>query len=108
MLNLKINPDPKTNWVVGSNYYEPSYCLHTYSRATDGPGKILSYTTKSNIETLFDSKLNNNSFKNFSKVLGKKNLKIVSTSRYLNRGYDLNSISKKTKISLKNKELFFQ
>ena len=36
-------------------------------------GKILSYTTKSNIETLFDSKLNNNSFKNFSKVLGKRN-----------------------------------
>ena len=52
-VKFKINPDPKTNWVVGSNYYEPSYCLHTYSRATDGPGKILSYTTKSNIETFF-------------------------------------------------------
>ena len=25
-VKFRINPDPKTNWVVGSNYYEPSYC----------------------------------------------------------------------------------
>ena len=107
-VKFKINPDPKTNWVVGSNYYEPSYCLHTYSRATDGPGKILSYTTKSNIETLFDSKLNNNSFKNFSKVLGKRNPnRSFLHQDILNRGYDLNSISKKTKISLKKIKNYF-
>jgi len=100
-VKFKINPDPKTNWVVGSNYYEPSYCLHTYSRATDGPGKILSYTTKSNIESLFDSKLNQNSFKNFSKVLSKKNPnRSFLYQDILNRGHDLKSISKKTKISL--------
>ena len=68
-LKFKINPDPKTNWVVGSNYYEPSYCLHTYSRATNGPGKILSYTTQSNTEKLFDSKLNENSFNALSKTV---------------------------------------
>ena len=50
-LKFKINHD-KTDWIVGSSYFEPSYCLHTYSRATNGPGKILSYTTKSNLESL--------------------------------------------------------
>ena len=54
LVKFRINPDPKTNWIVGSNYYEPSYCLHTYSRATEGPGKILSYTTRSYIENLFE------------------------------------------------------
>ena len=29
---FKVNKDPKTNWIVGDNYFEPSYCLHTYSR----------------------------------------------------------------------------
>ena len=51
-LKFKINHDKKTDWIVGSSYFEPSYCLHTYSRATNGPGKILSYTTKSNLESL--------------------------------------------------------
>ena len=107
-VRFKINPDPETNWVVGSNYYEPSYCLHTYSRATDGPGKILSYTTKSNIENLFDSKLNTNSFKKLGKVISKKNPnRSFLLQDILNRGYDLNVISKKTKIPLKLIKSYF-
>ena len=39
-LKFRVNPDSKTDWVVGSNYYEPSYCLHTYSRATNGREKF--------------------------------------------------------------------
>jgi len=107
-VKFKINPDPKTNWVVGSNYYEPSYCLHTYSRATDGPGKILSYTTKSNIESLFDTKLNENSFKNMSKILYRdKPNRSFLLQDILNRGFDLETISKKTKISLKKIKNYF-
>lgn len=108
-LKFKVNPDPKTNWIVGSNYYEPSYCLHTYSRATDGPGKILSYTTKSYIEKLFDSKLNEDSFKNLSSKLN-PNL----PNRYflyqdiMNKGYSIKEISKKTKISVKKIEKYFK
>ena len=107
-VKFRINPDPKTNWVVGSNYYEPSYCLHTYSRATNGPGKILSYTTKSNIENLFDTKLNENSFKNL-----RKSLDTDKPNRYfllqdiLNRGFDLENISKKSKIPLKKIKNYF-
>ncbi|MAV76788.1 MAG: hypothetical protein CMG02_00350 [Candidatus Marinimicrobia bacterium] len=107
-VKFRINPDPKTNWVVGSNYYEPSYCLHTYSRATDKPGKILSYTTKSNIESLFDSKLNSNSFKNLGKNIdAEKPNRSFLLQDILNRGYDLEAISKKTKISLKKMKKYF-
>ena len=84
--------------MVGSNYYEPSYCLHTYSRATNGPGKILSYTTASNTEKLFDSKLNENSFNSLSKFVDpdKPNRSFLYQD-ILNRGFDLETISKKTK-----------
>ncbi len=100
-LKFRVNPDPKTNWVVGSNYYEPSYCLHTYSRASDGPGRILSYTTKSYTEKLFYSKLNENSFNALSdKIDPDKPNRSFLLQDILNRGYDLKSISSKTKISL--------
>jgi len=101
-LNFRINQDPKTDWVVGSNYFEPSYCLHTYSRATDGPGRILSYTTKSNIENLFGSKLNEDSFNNLSKKLNtqKPNRSFLEQDIF-NKGYTVKTIAKKTKISPK-------
>tara|TARA_B100000795_G_C22806907_1_gene445650 strand:+ start:3615 stop:4949 length:1335 start_codon:yes stop_codon:yes gene_type:complete len=100
-LKFRINPDPKTNWVIGSNYFEPSYCLHTYSRATNGPGRILSYTTRSNLENLFGDKLNKNSFNNFSINLdAKKPNRSFFYQDIFNKGYSLNEISKKTKISL--------
>ncbi len=100
-LKFKVNPDPKTNWVVGSNYYEPSYCLHTYSRASNGPGRILSYTTKSYTEKLFYSKLNENSFNALSdKIDPDKPNRSFLMQDILNRGFDLKSISLKTKIPL--------
>lgn len=107
-LKFKINPDPKTNWVVGSNYYEPSYCLHTYSRATNGPGKILSYTTQSNTEKLFDSKLNENSFNALSKTTDpdKPNRSFLMQD-ILNRGYNLETVAKDTKISLNKLKKYF-
>jgi len=37
-------------WVIGDSYVEPSFCPHTYSRASDQPAQILSYTVKSNLE----------------------------------------------------------
>lgn len=107
-VKFRINPDPKTNWVVGSNYYEPSYCLHTYSRATDGPGKIWSYTTRSNIEGLFDTKLNENSFENLKDALDtNKPNRYFLLQDIFNRGFDLENISKKTKIPLKKIKNYF-
>ena len=108
-LKFKVNPDPKTDWVVGSNYYEPSYCLHTYSRATDKPGKILSYTTASNTEKLFDSKLNENSFNSLSKYIDpeKPNRSFLHQD-IMNRGFDLKTIAKKSKISLSKLNNYFR
>jgi len=107
-LKFRINPDAKTNWVVGSNYYEPSYCLHTYSRATSGPGKILSYTTRSNTEELFDNKLNENSFNSLNKYIDSdKPSRSILKQDIFNRGFSLEILSKKTKISLKKINNYF-
>ncbi len=101
-LKFKINHDKKTDWIVGSSYFEPSYCLHTYSRATNGPGKILSYTTKSNLENLLNSKLNDDSFENFAKSLeNKKPNRVMLKEDIQNKGYEIQQVAKKTKISIK-------
>ncbi len=106
---FKVNKDPKTNWIVGDNYFEPSYCLHTYSRATDGPGRILSYTTTSHVEDLFTKKLNDQSFDNFIKLSKNKNFKRALMLQTLtDKGYELNYISKKTKISLSKLKNYFR
>ena len=101
-LKFKVNKNKDTDWVVGASYFEPSYCVHTYSRATNGPGRILSYTTRSYLENLLGHKLNDNSFKNF--LLSIKNKKANRTllgQDIENKGYNLKEISKKTKISIK-------
>ena len=96
---FKINKDRKTDWIVGSSYFEPSYCLHTYSRATDGPGRILSYTTKSYIEDLFNNKLNDQSFKNLTKSLkGTIPNRKMFKQDIENKGFSLLEVSKKTNI----------
>ena len=101
-LKFKINHDKKTDWIVGSSYFEPSYCLHTYSRATNGPGKILSYTTKSNLESLLNSKLNDDSFENFAKSLeNKKPNRVMLKEDIQNKGYEIQQVAKKTKINIK-------
>lgn len=105
---FKINKDPKTKWIVGDNYFEPSYCLHTYSRATDGPGRILSYTTTSHIENLFTKKLNDESFNNLFKISKNKNFKRSLLKQTLeDKGYELGYISKNTKINLSQLKKYF-
>ncbi len=106
---FKVNKDPKTKWIVGDNYFEPSYCLHTYSRATDGPGRILSYTTTSHIEDLFTKKLNDDSFDNFLKISKNKNFKRGLLMQTLeDKGYELDYVSKNTKIPLSKLRKYFQ
>ena len=106
---FKVNKDPKTNWIVGDNYFEPSYCLHTYSRATDGPGRILSYTTTSHVEDLFTKKLNDESFNNFLKLSKNKNLKRSLLMQTLfDKGYELKYVSKNTNIPLSKLKQFFK
>jgi len=95
-MKFKVNKNPKTNWVVGSSYFEPSFCKHSYSQTGEGLGRIISYTTRSNIESLFSGKINDNSYKNLIKVA--KNKKINRTLLKLeidSKGYSIKEISKK-------------
>ena len=64
-----VNKDPKTDWIVGSSYFEPSFCKHSYSQCGEGLGRIISYTTKSFIENLSDGKLNDESYSNLVKKI---------------------------------------
>ena len=95
---FKVNKDKKTDWIVGDNYYEPSYCLHTYSRATDGPGKILSYTTVSHIEKIFRDKINDDSFSNLKLNFNGNYFNNLLHQSLIDKGYDVNFVSKKLKI----------
>lgn len=108
-VKFRINKNKKNNWVIGSSYFEPSFCKHTYSQAEDGVGRIISYTTKSYIEDLSDGKLCDQSYYNFVKSIDN-----IFPNRALlklelsNKGYSENFISKKTKISKNNIKNFFQ
>ena len=103
-----INHDPKTNWIVGSSYFEPSLCRHSYSRATEKLGRIISYTTRSNIEELLNDKLNDNSYKNL--LNANRNKKINRTLLKLEietKGYSIKFLASKIKLPFKKINDYF-
>lgn len=108
-IKFEINKDKKTNWVVGSSYYEPSFCRHTYSRANKGLGRIISYTTKSNIENLLNNKLNDNSFENFLKFnKGKQINRTLLKLEIESKGYSLKDLSNKINLPFKKLNDYFK
>jgi hypothetical protein len=113
---IRFNNSLKNNWIVGDTYVEPTYCPHSYSRATDRNSRILSYTAKSPLEN-FIKKLNNwprSNYDEFIKKLNYEDLRVSLLNFYLdNKGYSLSYLSKKfnfkissTKQILKNKIIF--
>ena len=71
---IRANNSKKNQWIVGDTYVEPTYCPHSYARATNLNSQILSYTAKSPIQK-FVKKLNlwsNESYKSFISILNKK------------------------------------
>ena len=83
--------------------------MHTYSRATNGPGRILSYTTTSHVEDLFTKKLNDDSFNNFLKLSKNKNFKRSLLLQTLeDKGFELGYISKNIKIPLVKLKNYFK
>ena len=69
----------------------------------------MSYTTKSNIENLFGTKLNENSFNNLKKKLNIKNPnRTFLEEDMLNKGYTIDYVSKKSKISKKKINKYFK
>ena len=97
---FKVNKDKKNNWIVGSSYFEPSFCRHTYSQAENGLGRIISYTTKSNIENFLSGKLNDNSYNNLIKTNSKKRINRTFLKLEIDsKGFSISSLAKKLKIS---------
>jgi len=97
---FKVNKNKKNNWIVGSSYFEPSFCRHTYSQAENGLGRIISYTTKSNIENFLSGKLNENSYNNLLKTsINKKINRTFLKLEIESKGFSISSLAKKLKIS---------
>ena len=102
---IKFNRGPKNKWIVGDTYVEPTYCPHSYSRATDLNSQILSYTAKSPIEKFIKS-LNlwsKDSYKNLIMSFDKKdNVAALFNFYMLNRCIDFKYISYLLKEKISN------
>ncbi len=102
---IKFNNSSLNPWVIGDTYVEPTYCPHSYSRATDYNSQILSYTAKSPLEK-FVKNLNNwsnSNYQNLMKNIKVKDLRASILKLYLdNKGVDLKYLSKSINIKIKN------
>lgn len=100
---IKFNDSHKNSWIIGDTYVEPTYCPHSYSRATNMNSKILSYTAKSPLEQ-FIKNLNGWSDERYSKMI--KNLKLYNfrasiLNFYLNNhGIEIKYLSKLIKVKV--------
>ena len=104
---IKYNNSSKNPWIIGDTYVEPTYCPHSYSRATEHNSQILSYTAKSPLEK-FIKNLNNwskSNYENLIKNIRSKNLRVSILKLYLdNKGVDLKYLSQKIKLKIKSLE----
>ena len=115
---IRFNNSSRNSWIIGDTYVEPTYCPHSYSRATESNSQILSYTAKSPLESLV-KKLNNWSSENYYNFIKKINIndpRLSILKMYLdNKGVSLNYLSKIFKIKitnikqiLRNKKILFK
>jgi len=102
---IKFNNTKQHSWIIGDTYVEPTYCPHSYSRATDNNSQILSYTAKSPLEKLIKN-LNNWSKSNYKTLINKikfNNIRRLILKFYLdNKGVDLKYLSKLINKKVKN------
>lgn len=102
---IKFNNTKQNSWIIGDTYVEPTYCPHSYSRATDNNSQILSYTAKSPLEKLIKN-LNNWSKSNYKTLINKiksNNIKRLILKFYLdNKGVDLKYLSKSINKKVQN------
>jgi len=102
---IKFNNSSLNPWIIGDTYVEPTYCPHSYSRATDNNSQILSYTAKSPLEKLVKN-LNNwstDNYKNLIKNIKAKDPRTSIMSLYLNnKGVNLSYLSKSINIKFQS------
>ena len=102
---INFNNSKKHSWIIGDTYVEPTYCPHSYSRATDENSQILSYTAKSPIEKLVKN-LNNWSSNNYKKLMNNfqsSDMRSTILNFYLdNKGLSLKYLSKHINVKINN------
>ena len=102
---LKFNNSLINTWIIGDTYLEPTYCPHTYSRATDRNSQILSYTAKSPAEELIKNlnKWSIENYKHLMKNINTRDIRLPILSFYLdNMGMDIKYLSKSINFKIKN------
>ena len=115
---ISFNDSKNHPWIIGDSYVEPTYCPHSYARATDENSQILSYTAKSPIEKLVKN-LNNWSSNNYKKLMinfQSKDIRSSILKLYLdNKGVSLKYLSKSINLKitgpnqiLKNKKILLK
>jgi hypothetical protein len=102
---IRFNNSSVNSWIIGDTYVEPTYCPHSYSRATDYNSQILSYTAKSPLEKLIKN-LNNWSNKNYKSLMNNIQSKDIRTSVlnfYLNnQGISIKYLAKSINFKISN------
>lgn len=99
---LESNKTTEHNWIVGDTYVEPCYCPHSYNLVTNTPAQILSYTVKSEMETVFTA-LNNWSdyrFNQFAEQFSKLPRAAIFLQEQMNRhGFEIKTLAQSSKIA---------
>ncbi len=100
---IKFNNSKTNSWITGDTYVEPTYCPHSYSRATDTNSQILSYTAKSPLEKLVKN-LNNWSHDNYKNLMNNfktTDIRLSILNLYLNnKGVSLKYLSKSINLKI--------
>ena len=115
---IKFNNSSVNSWIIGDTYVEPTYCPHSYSRATDNNSQILSYTAKSPLEKLIKNLNNwsNTNYKNLMNNIQSKDIRTSILNFYLNnKGISIKYLAKSinfkitnTSQIIKNKEILLK
>jgi hypothetical protein len=102
---IRFNNSSTNSWIIGDTYVEPTYCPHTYSRATAKNSQILSYTAKSPLEKLIKNLNNwsNENYKNLMKNIKSKDIRTSILDFYLNnKGVSLKYLSNAINFRINN------
>ena len=102
---IRFNNSSINSWIIGDTYVEPTYCPHSYSKATDNNSQILSYTAKSPLEKLIKNLNNwsNTNYKNLMNNIQSKDIRTSILNFYLNnKGISIKYLAKSINFKISN------
>ena len=102
---IRFNNSSINSWIIGDTYVEPTYCPHSYSKATDNNSQILSYTAKSPLEKLIKNLNNwsNTNYKNLMNNIQSKDIRTSILNFYLNnKGISIQYLAKSINFKISN------